>query len=243
VSREPGPLLASGRSADVFERGDGLVLRRYRSPRDTEGEAAIMRYAEAHGFPVPRVHEASATDIVMERIEGPTMLDDLARRPWRVAAHAALLASLHHRLHAIAAPAWLPSPLGAGDVLVHLDLHPQNVLLAARGPVVIDWPNAIRGAGEDDVAQTWVILATAAVPGSRAYRLVGRLFRGFFLRAFLGHFDRAAVARQLPVVAARWLRDRNVEPAEREATARLLRREGGVPPLRQAGPPPHRSSP
>jgi RIO-like serine/threonine protein kinase len=70
VSRQPGPLLASGRSADVFERDAGLVLRRYRSPRDTEGEAAIMRYAEAHGFPVPRVHEASATDIVMERIGG-----------------------------------------------------------------------------------------------------------------------------------------------------------------------------
>jgi hypothetical protein len=27
---EPGPLIATGRAADVFAYGDGLVLRRYR---------------------------------------------------------------------------------------------------------------------------------------------------------------------------------------------------------------------
>jgi hypothetical protein len=48
--------------------------------------------------------------------------------------------------------------------------------------------------------------------------------RGLFLRLFLRHFDRAAVARQLPSVASRWLADRNVQPAERQATVRLLQR-------------------
>ena len=31
----PGPLLASGRAADVFDIGDGKVLRRYRAPHMT----------------------------------------------------------------------------------------------------------------------------------------------------------------------------------------------------------------
>jgi thiamine kinase-like enzyme len=47
---------------------------------------------------------------------------------------------LHRQLHAIPAPADLPAPLGEGTSLVHLDLHPGNVLLTASGPMVIDWP-------------------------------------------------------------------------------------------------------
>jgi thiamine kinase-like enzyme len=61
---------------------------------------------------------------------------------------------LHRQLHAIPAPADLPAPLGEGTSLVHLDLHPGNVLLTASGPVVIDWPNAGRGSGLADVACT-----------------------------------------------------------------------------------------
>jgi aminoglycoside phosphotransferase (APT) family kinase protein len=185
-----------------------------------------MRYAREHGFPVPAVYEVTETDIVMDRIEGPTMLAELIRRPWRFPVQAAILATLHQRLHAIPAPPWLPAPFGEGGVLVHLDLHPQNVLLTHGGPVVIDWPNAVRGAGEHDVAQTWVILATADMPGPTVHRWLGRGLRRLFLRSFLRGFVRRAVARQLPAVAARWLRDRNVQPSERRATERLLRREG-----------------
>jgi aminoglycoside phosphotransferase (APT) family kinase protein len=41
--------------------------------------------------------------------------------------------------------------------LVHLDLHPLNVLCTRRGPVVIDWPAAARGAPGVDVALTWAV--------------------------------------------------------------------------------------
>jgi Ser/Thr protein kinase RdoA (MazF antagonist) len=45
----------------------------------------------------------------------------------------ALLAGLHDRLHALAWPGAAP-----GEALLHLDLHPLNVILRGSGPVVID---------------------------------------------------------------------------------------------------------
>ena len=72
--------------------------------------------------------------LVLERIDGSTMLTSL-RRPWRMPHAARTLAELHARLHEI--------PFEDARLL-HLDLHPDNVLLSSRGPVVIDWTNAGR---------------------------------------------------------------------------------------------------
>jgi hypothetical protein len=81
-----------------------------------------------HMVIVPAARALNETEIVMERLDGPTMLDDLGRRPWRIDRHAQTLATLHRRLHEIDAPAWLPAPLGEGRSLLHLDLHPDNVI-------------------------------------------------------------------------------------------------------------------
>ena len=46
----PGTLLAKGRLNDVYDLGDGRVLRRFRDPtRSAEFEAEVMRHARAHG--------------------------------------------------------------------------------------------------------------------------------------------------------------------------------------------------
>ena len=137
-------LLASGRDGDIFELSPDLVLRKTRDGRSIAHEARIMRYVEEQGFPVPHIEEvrAEGTEIVMERIAGPSMLDAMVP-PWKLAAHLAMLADLHDRLHTIEGPDWLPEMPGGGDRLLHLDLHPLNVLMSTtRGPVVIDWPNA-----------------------------------------------------------------------------------------------------
>src|SRR6184192_1421582 len=107
-----GALVGRGRSADVFDCGNGRVLRHYRQPRDTEQEVAAMELARQHGFPVPRAQAVTSTDIVMDRVSGPTMLSDLARRPWRLPRHARTLAQLHDRLHEIPPLARLSTPLG-----------------------------------------------------------------------------------------------------------------------------------
>jgi hypothetical protein len=52
---EVGPLLASGRDADVFACGHDLVVRRSRKGRSMEREARVMSYLAGHGYPVPRV--------------------------------------------------------------------------------------------------------------------------------------------------------------------------------------------
>src|SRR5205085_9720230 len=131
---------APGRDADGFDAGPGRVLRRYRDPaRSAEREAEIMSYVRDQGFPVPSVYDADGPDLVMERVVGPTMSRDLLRRPWTLPAQARVLARLHHRLHAVAGPDWLPRPFGDGASLLHLDLHPANVLITAGGPVAVAW--------------------------------------------------------------------------------------------------------
>jgi Ser/Thr protein kinase RdoA (MazF antagonist) len=58
------------------------------------------------------------------------MFADLRRRPWTLAARARSLSELLLHLHEIEAPAELPA---AGAGVLHLDLHPQNVILS-RSP-------------------------------------------------------------------------------------------------------------
>jgi Ser/Thr protein kinase RdoA (MazF antagonist) len=220
----PGRLVGAGRSADVFALADGTVLRRHHRPRDTELEVAAMEHARAHGFPVPAARALDETDIVMEGIRGHTMVADLGRRPWRLPDHARTLASLHRRLHAIEAPAWLPAPLGEGKALLHLDLHPENVIFGERGPVVIDWTNAARGPEDADVAFTWIVLAHSLPPHGLYRRATSRAGRALFLRIFLNQFERRRIADHLPAVCAYRLDNRELPRGEVEAIRELLER-------------------
>jgi hypothetical protein len=115
-----------------------------------------MRYVAGHRYPVPRVHQAEGPDLVLERVRGPTLLAALASGEVAIRAGAELLADLHVRLHAV------PQRPDAGQGVVHLDLHPDNVLLGPAGPVVIDWRNAGDGPPELDLAVTALIMALVA---------------------------------------------------------------------------------
>ena len=242
----PGPKLASGRDADVFDLGKGRVLRRNRqSTKTSEDEAAIMRFVREWGYPVPAVYEVSGPDMVMDRVDGPTMLKDLGTRPWMLWRHARTLAKLHRRLHGIPAPDWVPTyashPAFAEspprfpdsdampaipDAILHLDLHPDNVILSPSGPVVIDWRNTRRGDGAIDVATTWLIMATSEVPDSSLrWRVIDRV-RRLFVAALLRHVDRPAAERQLPLAAQYRLADRNLLASERPAIHALVRSIG-----------------
>jgi aminoglycoside phosphotransferase (APT) family kinase protein len=221
---EPGPLLASGRDSDIFEYGDGRVLRRSRTGRSLAGEAAVIQHVRSHGYPAPAVHDVldDGRDLVLDRVEGPTMVTAMLRRPWTIGRHAALLARLHERLHAIPALDGLRGAPGGGDQQLHLDLHPLNVLLSPTGPVVIDWTNAAKGEPATDIAFTWVIVGASEVDGSPLEKAAAGAFRGLFLRAFLSHVDRAAVVARLRAVAEQRVRDPNVRPAEVAAVWRLV---------------------
>jgi aminoglycoside phosphotransferase (APT) family kinase protein len=195
---EPAGGLMRGRASTVTDLGDGTVLRTGGAP---DREAELMSLAQAHGFPVPRVHAVRPEALVLERIAGPTMGDDVARRPWRLGRHMRTLAALHERLHRI--------PF-EGGALVHFDLHPDNVLLSRSGPVVIDWTNAHGGEPAADVAMTWLILETSAgLPGRLAARV------------FVAAAGRDLVRLGLPAASAFRVADPNVTPAERERVGRV----------------------
>lgn len=185
-----------------------------------------MEHARAHGYPVPAVDQISddGTDLVMERIDGPSMLDVLSSRPWTVRQQGRMLAELHQQLHEIPAPDWVAdAPFGHGDRLLHLDLHPLNVIISANGPVVIDWPNARRGDGDSDVALTWVLLAAGGIPGGRIKAAALGWGRALLINSLLAPFDRADVRAQLAGVVEWKVTDKNMSGAEQEAMWSLAR--------------------
>jgi Ser/Thr protein kinase RdoA (MazF antagonist) len=202
------------------------VLRRTRNGRNLEGEAALMRHVRAHGYPVPEVFGADGPCMVMARVDGPTMLGDIGRRPHRLPSHARTLAGLHHRLRTVPPLGGLRVSPFPGDHLIHLDLHPHNVLLTERSPVVIDWTNAAVGDPDADVANTWLTVACADIDGSRLERTVGALGRRLFLAAFLRAVGSEPARRWLAAVADARAADRNVRPSEVEAMRRLVRARG-----------------
>jgi aminoglycoside phosphotransferase (APT) family kinase protein len=197
-------VLAEGRASEIVDLGDGRVLRRFKAGGWPAREAVIMEHARARGYPVPQVHEVNDDSLVLERVDGPTMFAELRRRPWAMRRHARTLAKLHATLHEI--------PF-EGERLLHLDFHPDNVLLSPRGPVVIDWTNARAGEPALDVALTWVICETSGGSLGRA-----------FTRSFLRQLDREAARKALPEAGEYRLADPNVTDVERERVRRLLRR-------------------
>jgi aminoglycoside phosphotransferase (APT) family kinase protein len=183
-------LIARGRTADVFALDAERVLRRYRGGEDTAVEAAVMRHVAGSGYPVPRVHEAHGADLVLERVRGPTLLDALASGEVGVRIGAEILADLHVRLHAV------PPRPGARQGIVHLDLHPGNVLLGPAGPVVIDWCNAVAGPPELDVSVTALIIALIAADPEHPMRASAAEMLSVFAHLVDGRLDsrlRAAV--------------------------------------------------
>src|SRR5665213_2668932 len=108
-------ILANGRDGDIFEFAPGLVLRKTRDGRSIAHEARTMRYVAEHGYPVPHIEEvrADGTEIIMERVDGPMLMDAIGRPPWKLGDHLGLLADLLDRLHEIPAPDWLPGMPGS----------------------------------------------------------------------------------------------------------------------------------
>ncbi|MEV4346184.1 phosphotransferase [Actinoplanes sp. NPDC049596] len=196
---------AFGREADVYALGDGLVLRRYRNGDSAEPEAAAMAYAREFGFPVPAVRAVRGPDLVMERLDGPTLAQALLEGAVPLERGATILADLLCRLHE------LPARGGdGGATVVHLDVHPENVVLSERGPVLIDWRNAGDGPGDLDTALAALILGQVAV-GSIDHELGGRA--GELLDLFLAAAP-GDPTRMLDDAVALRRRNRTMSPEE-----------------------------
>ena len=220
-----GELVARGRDADVYADGPERVRRRYRDPEHSaEPEAVLMRYLHAEGYPVPEVFDADGPDLVMARVHGPTMLSALVRRPWTTRLQGRVLAGLHQGLHVIAPPPDLRRPWGEGESIVHLDLHPDNVICALGGPVVIDWSNAAVGPPGVDLARTWVIATAMGELPAFWQRPIERRLRRSFVKEFLAYADQDAARAWLDNAVELTLLDRNVTTREAVSVRELQRR-------------------
>lgn len=227
-------------------------------------EYGSAREAARRGLPTPEalafVRARGRDGIVYRRVRGASLLRRMLL-PWGTARCARLLASLQADIHAHGAEGF-PScrrelarniarcpllreeekaglygrlrDLPEGDRLCHGDFHPDNVLLTADGPVILDWMTACAGDPAADVARTGLILLTSELPGGlpRPLRLYVERRRRKLHAAYLAEYcrltgmTRARIdAWRLPVAAAR-LTERRPE-AENARLLALLRAESG----------------
>ena len=163
-----------------------------------------MAHVAEHGYPVVRVLAAAGSDLVLERLAGPTMLEALASAQLDVRDAAHALADLHAQLHAI--PGLGPDH---AERILHLDLHPENVVLTPRGAVVIDWRNARDGVPDLDAAMSALILAQVAVDLAHPMSEMARTL----LADFLGCV-REEPGRELDAAVARRRLDPGLRPDE-----------------------------
>lgn len=194
--------IGCGRTATLYEGEPGRVIKVYKEwfqPDWVRNEAEIGRMVFAAGVPAPEVFEETVLDgkpaVVYQRIEGESLLRYVGRKPFGIAAHAQLMATLQAEIHRHEAPG-LPSQKEkisscldyAGDLLTepvrerfnkqldampggnrvcHGDFHPDNIMVTPAGTVAIDWGNAWRGDPLTDAARTWLMFSTP-------YRIPGR---------------------------------------------------------------------
>ena len=115
------------------------------------------------------------------------------------------------------------SPVGEGERLIHLDLHPLNVLIGPNGPVVIDWPNAARGDPASDVCLAWILMEAGEIPGGAVGKVLG-LFRSHLIHSFLAPFDLEEIRPSLADVVAWKVQDANISPAEQRRMWQVVER-------------------
>jgi uncharacterized protein (TIGR02172 family) len=186
-----GQLIGRGREAEMYAWGEDQVLKLSypsRTRGSVEEEARAARVADEAGVPTPAVGEIIEVDsrygVIFERVDGPSMLEQMVTHPWQLPRLARQLAELQASIHAYKAPGIRSlkdelrgrvedadadtrlkeavlrriEPLPDGDSLCHGDFHPDNIIMSSRGPMIIDWTCGRRASPLADVARTWLLL-------------------------------------------------------------------------------------
>jgi aminoglycoside phosphotransferase (APT) family kinase protein len=211
-----GPKVAEGRTAELYAWREGQIIKFLREgfrPDDLYREARHTRLAAAAGLPVPRFIEEvrlrGKPGIVYERVDGKPMTEHI--RPLSALRLGRTMADLHIVMHRCVAPSlrqqreiinhavaqWpekfrryasqLLAALPHGDKLCHGDMHPGNILMSPRGPVVIDWNDAVQGDPVADVARTLVLLNVVPAPKGipeMLYKVTLALFQQGYIRRY-----------------------------------------------------------
>jgi Ser/Thr protein kinase RdoA (MazF antagonist) len=213
---------AWGCGDSVLRIGNSEVIRR---------EILVMRAASG-ALPVPEVLAAAdfiddqqrpRAALLLTRLPGRPAADLADVSPARARRLGEVCGHLHAALATVspppglrAAPAAPASDASATPCLLHLDLHPFNVLLNKAGEVsgVLDWANAAAGPAVLDRARTWSILTLD--PDVQPFRAESRR------EALLQGWARTAEFAELPAAARAWAcRFMLSDLAERHPASRL----------------------
>lgn len=149
-----------GATASVFATSRGVV--KVGAPDEIDRETLAIGAARTT-VPVPSVLErldrGSSSALLMSLLPGEAAWSPARHDPRRARRRGRACGEIQRRIGAIVAPRGLPS-LDTGDRLLHLDLHPLNILIDDDDQVtgVIDWAKAAAGSPERDRARTASIL-------------------------------------------------------------------------------------
>ena len=184
--------IAYGRTAEIYAWHNEKVLKLFYNwfeLDDIKYELRIAQAIQSSGLTVPLVGEIiqinGRNGLTYQRIEGVSMLEMMARKPWNGFYYARRMAELHAKMHADTIQADLPSlhqkiaykinhakalpadlrrktldlleKMPEGNRLCHGDYHPNNILLTKQGEVIIDWIDSALGNPLADLARTTIL--------------------------------------------------------------------------------------
>ncbi|MGD8505567.1 MAG: aminoglycoside phosphotransferase family protein [Candidatus Bathyarchaeota archaeon] len=198
--------------------------------------------------------------IIYERVYGPSMLQKLISKPEELEHFAFMFAELHAQMHSLKIRK-LPShrqqlekkicnakvllnvrmeavlkalqQLPDDNVLCHGDFHPDNILMSASGPVVIDWNDATQGNPDADIARTLLLLKQGepVQPFELDSERIQSM-RNLFIKTYLRRYDQVrpiSLANielwRLPVAAARLSEDIKEEESRLLSIVEMLTNE------------------
>lgn len=197
VERAPGASTVPTLRVQVGDAAWAVKL--YGDPAPAQGQAALLHWLRAAGLPAPTAEvrqHGGVFALLTPWLPGQTLAAAVGQMPWRAAEWGRRLGQIHAALHALPvsaeARAALPPtggwPQAQDDAVLHLDLHPLNVLVgsdpsgAPQITALLDWENVRLGPPRADVARTLSILsvgpAVLALPAP-ARAAVRRLRRGY----------------------------------------------------------------
>jgi Ser/Thr protein kinase RdoA (MazF antagonist) len=178
---------APGQVVKLFKAG---VLRRI-GRHEARMTRAVFAAGGAAPEVLDEVNLEGRVGIVLTRLDGPTLLQHYRSGAVTFEQAGAILASLYLSVHRTPPPpdvlllrdhmdgslrlngGLLPKHLATGiltlidrlspgDGLCHADLHPNNVIMTADGPKIIDWSGAVRAPAALDLASCHIMLTELA---------------------------------------------------------------------------------
>lgn len=197
VTRYLDSLVARGNTSDVYAWGADAVVKLLRPEIPVEWaarEAETTRLVHAAGLPAPAVFDlitiGGRPGIVLQRIRGVSMWEQMCADPGSIPRLAAILAELQAAINVTPAPSGLPKltkrlednianapllstteresaqaelrRLPEDGALCHFDIHPNNVLMGTSQPVVIDWFDTGAGSPAADIVRASMLMRREA---------------------------------------------------------------------------------